>query len=293
MAKQKQEEEEIDYEPRLRMPKKDVIQKVRNKIEAIDDLMHKTSESIEFDMWYRATDDLLIHAFGSRSKQVQDFRQIRYYSGVITEFSDTNYSYRKGLQSANACLSAIVKELEEFYPDEGSDAQTIANVGTVHCGANKEEIGSNKVFVVHGHDEGMKASVARFLEKLGLQPIILHEQPNGGKTIIEKFEGNTDVAFAVILISPDDEGCEKGKREKLQNRARQNVILELGYFIGRLSRAHVCALQSGKIEIPTDILGVVYIPYDSNDGWKIQLCKELRAAGLPLDEAKIASALIS
>lgn len=294
MARLKQQEEEIDYEPMLRMPKKDVIQKVRNKIEAIADLMQKTRNSLEFDMWYRATYDLLIHAFGSKSKQVQDFRLIGYDPAVITEFSDTNSSYRRGLQSANACLSAIVNELEEFYTDEGGDVSKCANAETAgHGGVGQDGNESRKIFVVHGHDEGMKASVARFLEKLDLQPIILHEQPNGGKTIIEKFEANADVAFAVILISPDDEGCEKGKQAQLQSRARQNVVLELGYFIGRLGRAQVCALQSGEIETPTDILGVVYIPYDSHGGWKNQLVKELQAAGIHLDKDRVFETLTS
>ena len=296
MPKRQQREEEIDYEPTLRMPKADVILKVCDKIKAIADLMQKTRKSMEFSMWLRETETLLIHAFGPKSRQVHDFKAISYYPPIISfgpydDNRDTDYQtfYLSGLQTARECLLAIVTEVKDFYPDDVDvNAKTVERRGGSNAGSN-----SRKVFVVHGHDEGMKSSVARFLEKLDLQPIILHEQPNGGKTIIEKFEANADVAFAVVLISPDDEGNEKGKKDKLQNRARQNVILELGYFIGRLSRAHVCALQSGEIETPTDVLGVLYVPYDLNGGWKIQLVKEIRAAGISLEDAKCTMALMA
>ena len=301
MPKRQQREEEIDYEPTLRMPKADVILKVCDKIKAIADLMQKTRKSMEFSMWCRETETLLIHAFGPKSRQVHDFKAISYYPPIISfgpydDNRDTDYQtfYLSGLQTARECLLAIVTEVKDFYPDEPEPAPVDVNAKTVERrGGSNAGSNSRKVFVVHGHDEGMKSSVARFLEKLDLQPIILHEQPNGGKTIIEKFEANADVAFAVVLISPDDEGNEKGKKDKLQNRARQNVILELGYFIGRLSRAHVCALQSGEIETPTDVLGVLYVPYDLNGGWKIQLVKEIRAAGISLEDAKCTMALMA
>ena len=290
---------EIDAVPMLRMPKDQAILKICDKIKAIDDLSQKTCDSMEFDLWHRETETLLIHVFGPESRQVQDFRNVRYVPKVmLSRDVDTRGPFLKGLQSAGACLSAIANEIKEFYPDtpEVATASNPSPTDDRVVPINKG-IESRKVFVVHGHDEGMKASVAGFLEKLNLQPVIPHKQPNGGKTIIEKFEANADVAFAVVLISPDDEGREKVEKEEepcpLRNRARQNVILELGYFIGRLGRERVCALQSGDVETPSDILGVVYIPYDSNEGWKIQLIKELRAAGISLEDAKCASALMS
>ena len=289
----------IDAVPRLRMPKDQAILKICDKIKAIDDLSQKTYDSIEFEVWHRETETLLIHAFGPESRQVQDFRSIHYVPMVVlSRNADARGPFLRGLQSARASLLAIVNEIQEFYPDTpevstaGNPSPTADRVVETNKG-----IESSKVFVVHGHDEGMKASVAGFLEKLSLQPVILHKQPNGGKTIIEKFEANADVAFAVVLMSPDDEGRERIEKEEktcpLRKRARQNVILELGYFIGRLGRERVCALKSGDIETPSDILGVLYVPYDSNDGWKIQLIKELRAAGISLEDAKCATALMS
>ena len=135
---------------------------------------------------------------------------------------------------------------------------------------------TRKVFVVHGHDEAAKEATARFLEKLDMQPIILHEQANSGRTIIEKFEKySEDVGFSVVLLTPDDLGTAQKDPEKLKSRARQNVVLELGYFLGKLSRNRVCALHKGDVELPSDIQGVIYIEMDNNGAWKSKLAQEL------------------
>ena len=153
--------------------------------------------------------------------------------------------------------------------------------------ANVAVKSTSKVFLVHGHDEAARESVARFLEKITLEPIILHEKPNQGMTVIEKLESNSDVGFAVILLTPDDEGRSKAEGEELRDRARQNVLLELGYFIGLLTRKNVCALHKGSVEIPTDYLGVLFVPYDEAGGWQLRLAKELKAAGFQVDINKI------
>jgi predicted nucleotide-binding protein len=144
---------------------------------------------------------------------------------------------------------------------------------------------SRKIFIVHGHDDGARETVARFLERIGLEAVILHEQANQGRTIIEKVVANSDVGFAVVLLTPDDEGCVKGGIP--EPRARQNVLLELGYFIGRLGRDKVCALKRGSLEIPSDFAGVVWETMDSNGGWKQALARELEAAGHSIDWNKV------
>jgi len=138
------------------------------------------------------------------------------------------------------------------------------------------------VFVVHGRDEGAKHAVARFLEKLHLHPVILHEQPNQGKTVIEKLQHHSEVTFAVVLLTPDDEGRQAGTNE-LQLRARQNVILELGFFVGFLGRERVCALKSPGVEVPSDLAGVVYIEFAPNGAWTLALGRELKAVRLDID----------
>jgi predicted nucleotide-binding protein len=144
---------------------------------------------------------------------------------------------------------------------------------------------SRKIFIVHGHDDGARETVARFLERIDLEAVILHEQANQGRTIIEKVVANGDVGFAVVLLTPDDEGCVKGGTP--EPRARQNVLLELGYFIGRLGREKVCALKRGALEIPSDFAGVVWETMDSNGGWKQALARELEAAGHSIDWNKV------
>lgn len=153
-------------------------------------------------------------------------------------------------------------------------------------GVHKATVSSgDKVFLVHGRDEEAKAIVARFLERCALKPIILHEQVDQGRTVIEKFEQESDVSFAVVLLTPDDVGGlnDPDQSPALQQRARQNVILELGYFVGKLGRDRVCAFNRGDIELPSDFSGVLYTPFGSDESWKIRLARELKAAGFDVD----------
>lgn len=146
---------------------------------------------------------------------------------------------------------------------------------------------SDSVFIVHGHDEKAKLLVERYIGKLGLKAIILHEMPNKGRAVIEKFEEYSKVGFAVVLLTPDDWGASKGKKEKLKPRARQNVIFELGYFVGKLSRERVCVLRKGKVENPSDYEGIVYVKMDKDGAWEHKLVKEMNAAGIKIDSAKL------
>ena len=138
---------------------------------------------------------------------------------------------------------------------------------------------TNKVFIVHGHDDALKNEVARYIEKLGLEAIILHEQASNGKTIIEKIEYYSDVSFGIVLYTPCDIG---GKTEKnLQPRARQNVVFEHGYLIGKIGRENVVALVKDKVEKPGDISGIIYIETSGN--WKQDLVKEMKEVGYKID----------
>ncbi|NOR46395.1 MAG: DUF2321 domain-containing protein [Candidatus Delongbacteria bacterium] len=145
---------------------------------------------------------------------------------------------------------------------------------------------SQDIFIVHGHNNEMKESVARLIDKQGLNPIILHEQPNKGKTIIEKFEHNSNVGFAIILLTDDDKGKPKSET-RFKLRARQNVVLELGYFIGKLGRDKICPLYTKGVELPNDINGLVYIEIDPKGAWKLDLLKELKAVGYKVDANKL------
>ena len=145
----------------------------------------------------------------------------------------------------------------------------------------------SKVFIVHGHDNATKEAAARFIEKIGLEAIILHEQASSGHTIIEKIEENTNVGFGIVLYTPCDLGASQKQKDQLKARARQNVVFEHGYLIGKIGRENVCALVKGDIETPNDISGVVYIKMDEGDGWKLAVAKEMKKSGYDVDLNKI------
>jgi predicted nucleotide-binding protein len=147
----------------------------------------------------------------------------------------------------------------------------------------------NKVFVVHGHDKASKESVARFLECLGLNVVILHERPNKGRTIIEKLleESDIDVGYAVVLLTPDDVGKLASADGAASPRARQNVNFELGLFVAKLGRQRVHALYREGVEIPTDYQGVLYTPLDDAGAWQVRLAMELKAVGFEIDLNKL------
>jgi putative nucleotide-binding protein containing TIR-like domain len=151
----------------------------------------------------------------------------------------------------------------------------------------KAPMDKSKVFIVHGHDNAAKEAVARFIEKIGLEAIILHEQASSGNTIIEKIEANSNVGFGIVLYTPCDLGASQEKKDELKPRARQNVVFEHGYLMAKIGRKNVCALLKGDIETPNDISGVVYIKMDEVDSWKYTVGKEMKACGYDIDLNKI------
>ena len=196
-------------------------------------------------------------------------------SSFLLNFSHTYFSSsRKVIDGIRTLTSQLIIPFVRDYKAYVMPLSTVK--------ASSTDRTSNQVFIVHGHDGEAKESVARFIEKIGLNPIILHEQPNMGRTIIEKVESFNEVGFAVVLLTPDDEGKAKGV-DQLEPRARQNVLFELGYFIGCLGRDRVCALLRDDVSIPSDFDGVVWVKMDSGNGWKQVLGKELEAAGYVID----------
>ncbi len=172
----------------------------------------------------------------------------------------------------------------------------------------EQQILSKNVFIVHGRDHESMNELKTMLYDFGLKPIVLHEQASGGLTIAEKLEKHTkDVGYAFAILTPDDFGCQRielaemkeclraplikrpvlltlGEIEKIDNvlkpRARQNVIFEMGYFWGLLKRQKVCCLLKGSIEKPSDMNGIVYIPFkDSVKEARFAILKELNAGG--------------
>lgn len=142
----------------------------------------------------------------------------------------------------------------------------------------KDAFNNSQVFIVHGHDELVKLDVSNFIHSLGLEPIVLHMQASSGMTIIEKIEHYSNVGFGIVLYTPCDVGSKVGDLEG-RYRARQNVVFEHGYLIGKLGRSRVSAIVKDDVETPNDISGVVYVNMDQSENWKVELQTELRGAG--------------
>ena len=255
--------------------------RIKRVLDAIPGLIPLSRNSPEFIKWHRDTQIAIENTFTDNPKRVEEFRQIRYFSSAIIVGGPSTAgdgAYARGLRRATAVLQSMWDEIQEYWPD-GTQTSTEPGQSTPTNPAN-----AKKVFVIHGRDEETKQTVARFLESLGLEPVILQEQPSKGNTIIEKFEEHAQSAgFAVALCTPDDVGALASDRENLKLRMRQNVVFELGYFAGAIGRNRVCALLKGDIETPSDYDGVVYITLDNNDGWKLSLARELSAAGFGID----------
>lgn len=190
--------------------------------------------------------------------------------------------YRESIATKIQNSVHLLEEAIEALNEEIADEEEIP------VNAPASSTSPDTVFVVHGHDEKEMQTVARFLERIGLKALILHEQVNAGRTILTKFqEEAARAAFAVVLMTPDDEGGPKGGATK--DRARQNVVFEFGFFFGALGMSKVAALVKGKVERPSDIDGLVYLSLDT-DGWKNSLARELAAAGYQIDFQKVVSA---
>ncbi len=259
------------------------LERLQKALDAIPELKNRQRRSPEFEKWRRNTRVAIANTFGNESDHIRDFNNINFYPAVVpgkTPESKFQASYVKGLDSAASVLESMINEIEEYREEDEQSSKTSDS-------RVKMPKSTNKVFVIHGHDESARETVARFLERLELEPVILHEQPNKGRTIIEKFEEHAQVGFAVVLLTPDDVGALADDKNNQKPRARQNVIFEFGYFIGKLGRERVCALVKGNVETPSDYDGVIYIPLDGSDGWKLRLIQELKSVGFKVDANQV------
>ena len=230
--------------------------------------------------WETVTHDLLIRAFGDTSPNIDRVMGVGRYDFTFGGGNETEWE-RSRVKNMETRLE-IIDGLIDLLDSQANLAAT-GSVSSAEPSSAQSEVG-NRVFLVHGHDEAILHETARILERFDLDVTILREQPNSGRTIVEKFVDYSDVAFAVVLLTGDDRGGVKSlpfDEQKL--RSRQNVILELGFFLGKLGRSRVCALYQEDVEIPSDYDGVLFVPLDGGGAWHIALARELKAAGLDID----------
>ena len=264
------------------------IERLQQRIADLDAFDLNTmqgSTSPELKALERSIEDTLERCFGtntSASIRYNEAHSLHYQPTIwVSGMPDPDYKGITGKKISHAKAS-----LEQAINALNTDLEDLD--GAPHLNASsktKSKDSSPRVFLVHGHDEAVRETVARFIERLGIEVIILHEQANSGRTIIEKIEHHSEVGMAVVLLTPDDVGSKIGG--KLEPRVRQNVLLELGYFIGALGRSKVCALKSGDVDIPTDFAGVVWTQMSGD--WKTALARELKVAGYEIDWNKVMS----
>lgn len=241
-------------------------------------------QSSDEDAWRNLSRDYLTRTFGSNSPNVNSVIHASGDDGIYMGMSDSEFQQylRSGFDNKIKLLNSCIEQLETDI----SLRSEVQSTPTLNPRVRPPE-NPKSVFIVHGHNHGVKEGTARFLEKLGLEPVILHEKANAGRTIIEKFSDYADVHFAVVLLTGDDIGKPRAATSEPSLRARQNVILELGYFLGRLGRARVCALYEAGVEVPSDYSGVLFVELDAAERWKFDLVRELLAAGFNVDANRI------
>ena len=235
--------------------------------------MDVTCSSPEFKAWKMKSERFLIKKYGEGSHEAKDFLSTKF--GLMFLTGSTPHS-----DWVNACHNGIRSSIAVFetYLEELSDASD-----TPQSVRQEQNYKMDKVFLVHGHNGELKESVARIIEKQGIEAIILSEKANQGRTIIEKFEDYSNVGGAICLFTADDIGNAKTVGEH-NPRARQNVVFETGYFMGRLGRNHIVILADQGVEMPSDLSGVVYM---NTENWQANLLKELKVMGYTVDFKKL------
>ena len=254
----------------------DKIEILKQLKKDFNSLNYKDEE--ERDRLERRLKMLVSKIFEPNSSYLEDLNNIHFFPLYFyTEMPESRIveAWSTGKNKTINLIDTIIEELSLFSNSGSSNSQ------------GSKDLDYSKVFIVHGHDDGAKNEVARFIEKLGFEAKILHEQVDSGDTIIEKLEKHTDVDFAVVLYSACDIGGVKSKPDNLQPRARQNVVFEHGLLIGKIGRANVVALVKDDVEIPNDISGVVYKAMDTGGAWKYSIAREMKSSGYNVDMNKI------
>lgn len=226
----------------------------------------------QFQAWHSKAERFLIKQYGEESYEVKKFKSFRFSLAFYTSGTPES-SFIRACQNDLCIVKAIFEQYLEDMQEENDDISAMVQTDADY----------SKVFIVHGRDGELKEAVARVIERQGIKAIILSEQVNRGETIIEKIEANSDVKGAICLFTSDDLG--KGKSEIMDNpRARQNVVFETGYFVGKLGRQNIVLVADSDVELPSDLQGVVYT---GKNEWKFKILQELKAIGYYIDYNKI------
>ena len=250
--------------------------KLKKLIEEIDELKNTARGAPEFNVWKKNVERALKQIFPNDDSYPKQFLDISFSLAYWVATSDpkslaeqaieANERYVEGLNESKLVLESFLEETK--------------NSPSTDTSPEPQKTGKN-IFIVHGHDRESLLEIKDIITRLKLTPIILHEQEDEGFTIIEKLETHSVQAdYAIILLTPDDVGYPKGKESQKKFRARQNVFLELGLFLGLIGRKKLAVIYKEDVEIPSDYKGVIFIPLEGE--WRIKLAKEMKKAGINL-----------
>jgi predicted nucleotide-binding protein len=258
------------------IPSRSLIEGLLEELEA---LPHRDEQRL--DALRQRGAMVLRNIYGPGSRYVTQFIGVSFKPNYLVMKSGAHDRWwNEGVSRMRNLLSTMLAEIDTFPQKVIEPKET----------PGPTALTLEKIFVVHGHDNEMLSALESFIMKLGLKPVILRNQPSRGRTIVEKIEDYSDVSSAVVLLSPDDSAYPRGASSSdAKFRARQNVIFELGFFIGKLGRHNVIAVHrtDEHFEMPTDYEGVIFTPYDDGGGWKLALAKELQAIGFRFDAANL------
>lgn len=258
-------------------------EELKELVDKIDVLIDKqvTASDTEFQDWKICAELFLVRKYGKDSFEYGYFTKIKFVPPTLWRYGMNNNCGADNTRDKNKCKEGLELAKDVFlkYLEELEEE----NVTPIPEKALSVGFDFSKVFIVHGHDDGLKYHVAEIIKKQGIEPVILSEQTNRGRTIIEKFEEYSDVGGAICLFTSDDLGRSK-KDDREQARARQNVVFETGYFMGKLGRKHTIILADKGVDMPSDLSGVVYT---DSINWQVDLLKELEQMGYTIDLNKL------
>ena len=256
-----------------------------DKIALLNDLLNRLDglpllDEMALDAFKRRGEMILRNIYGDGHQNVLRFTAINFRLHLLVfKEGARERQWNEGAERTRNLLTNLIDEIETF-PEA---------VKTNNEPDRSLDVSNEKVFIIHGHDRLMKAEVLGLMQTLGLTPVVLRDQPKRGRTIIEAIDHYSDVSSAIVLLSPDDIGYSRSDQPyDAKPRARQNVLFELGFFLGRLGRANVMVVHNKEpdFEMPSDYDGVIFIPYDPEDevgAWKIDVIRELQDIGFEVD----------
>jgi predicted nucleotide-binding protein len=289
-SRRRQPEQQPEAPALLTAPRDQVISEIGERIQRGEELeardVSDESDVAKLKADYRTWDDYNFELLRRRFTTSEVADGYKSSPSMFWMEVSLHQEYTALVEDIAGCIRRLnsVRERVPLF-DEAPTIASATPVSNTRAPTASMDRAIESIFIVHGHDNALKLGVDNFLRRAtALEPVILHNQANRGRTVIEKFEAvGGRAGYAVVLFTGDDVGAAKAKTDELRPRARQNVVFEFGFFVGAIGRDHVAVIYEPGVELPTDLQGLVYIEYDHAGAWRASLLRELQAAGVDVD----------